>query len=97
MRRRATRGCEEEGRWFRNSEEGGQGVGVDQNGVIGEPKGDGEYMFQTAKNGLEEDAMLRLQYTNVVSLIEKEKRTLSRFLAPSVKKRIELEKESGIS
>jgi len=34
MRRRATRGCKEEGRWFRNGEEGGQGVGADQNGVI---------------------------------------------------------------
>ena len=37
----------------RNSEESGQGVGADQDGVIGGRKGDGQYVFQAAKNGLE--------------------------------------------
>ena len=32
---------------------GDQGVGTDQNGVIGRRKGDDEYVFQIAKNGME--------------------------------------------
>jgi len=38
---------------FRNSEEGGQRVGADQNGIKVEKKESGAYVFHAAKNGLE--------------------------------------------
>jgi len=58
-------------------------------------------VFQTAKNGVEFSSVRRrnvaVTVAIVVSFIEKMKLTLLRFLAPSVKQRMGLEKESRIS